>query len=278
VNTLFLAYLGASLPLILIFALSRQPTSLIVNGEDVAIEIVRTLVGSLGIVAAVPLTTLIAVWLTAERPEGWGPSAARAGIGSRLRRPAAALVAGLAAIGLVTGVVALAMAPLIASPARTALVPDQFGGSPAPSSPAATASPSASAGEPSPASPPGEPPIIQVGASIPVVDGPAALGFVTVLTSRVEVAGSGRNLFIQVRYVATASFDVRPDAWLATPLDGSDATPRASTVAPALAEATLEPGGTMTGWVEFKLAKGSGALFVDYVDPGGSTLFIVDLS
>jgi hypothetical protein len=167
---------------------------------------------------------------------------------------------------------------LIASPARTALVPDQFGGSPAPSSPAATASPSASAGEPSPASRPGEPPIIQVGASIPVVDGPAALGFVTVLTSRVEVAGSGRNLFIQVRYVATASFDVRPDAWLATPLDGSDATPRASTVAPALAEATLEAGGTMTGWVEFKLAKGSGALFVDYVDPGGSTLFIVDLS
>src|SRR4029077_681743 len=121
VNTLFLAYLGASLPLILLFALSRQPTSLIVNGEDVAIEIVRTLVGSLGIVAAVPLTTLIAVWLTADRPEGWRPSAARAGIGSRLRRPAVALVAGLAAIGLVTAVVALAMAPLIVTPARAAL-------------------------------------------------------------------------------------------------------------------------------------------------------------
>jgi len=57
--------LGASLPLLVLFAAGRQPTSLILNGELVAIEIVRTLVGSLGIVAAVPLTTLIAVWLTA---------------------------------------------------------------------------------------------------------------------------------------------------------------------------------------------------------------------
>ena len=68
VNTLFLAYLGASLPLIVLFGISRQPISLIMNGEPVAIEIVRTLVGSLGIVAAVPFTTLIAVWLMSPRP------------------------------------------------------------------------------------------------------------------------------------------------------------------------------------------------------------------
>ena len=72
VNTLFLAYLGASLPLVLLFAASRQPANLVLNGEVVAIEIVRTLVGSLGIVAAVPFTTLIAVWLTAPREGAWG--------------------------------------------------------------------------------------------------------------------------------------------------------------------------------------------------------------
>jgi uncharacterized membrane protein len=67
VNTLFLAYVGASLPLLVLFALSEQPPALVLNGEIVAVEIVRTMVGSLGIVAAVPLTTAIAVWLAAPR-------------------------------------------------------------------------------------------------------------------------------------------------------------------------------------------------------------------
>ncbi len=63
VNTLFLAYVGASLPLLVLFAVGQQPPALILNGEIVAIEIVRTMVGSLGIVAAVPLTTAIAASL-----------------------------------------------------------------------------------------------------------------------------------------------------------------------------------------------------------------------
>jgi uncharacterized membrane protein len=67
VNTLFLAYVGASLPLLVLFALSQQPPSLVLNGEVVAVEIVRTMVGSLGIVAAVPLTTAIAVALAEPR-------------------------------------------------------------------------------------------------------------------------------------------------------------------------------------------------------------------
>jgi len=66
VNTLFLAYAGASLPLLVLFAVGGQPTALVLNGEAVSIEIVRTLVGSLGIVAAVPLTTVIAVWMTSS--------------------------------------------------------------------------------------------------------------------------------------------------------------------------------------------------------------------
>ena len=63
VNTLVLAYLGASLPLLLLFALSGEPPLTIANGEIVAVEVVRALVGSIGIVAAVPITTLVAAWL-----------------------------------------------------------------------------------------------------------------------------------------------------------------------------------------------------------------------
>jgi uncharacterized membrane protein len=40
---------------------------MVLNGEVVAVEVVRTIVGSLGIVAAVPLTTAIATWLAAPR-------------------------------------------------------------------------------------------------------------------------------------------------------------------------------------------------------------------
>jgi len=63
VNTLVLAYLGAGLPLLLLFALSGQSPLLVLNGEIVAVEVIRALVGSIGIVAAVPLTTLVAAVL-----------------------------------------------------------------------------------------------------------------------------------------------------------------------------------------------------------------------
>jgi uncharacterized membrane protein len=61
VNTLVLAYAGASLPMLLLFSLARGNFGHLVNFAIVAEEIVRTLVGSLGLIAAVPLTTLIAI-------------------------------------------------------------------------------------------------------------------------------------------------------------------------------------------------------------------------
>ena len=60
VNTLVLAYAGASLPMLLLFSLGRGDYASLVNYSFVAEEVVRTLVGSLGLVAAVPLTTAIA--------------------------------------------------------------------------------------------------------------------------------------------------------------------------------------------------------------------------
>lgn len=61
VNTLFLAYAGAALPLLLLFSEAHQSTTSIAGREIVATEIVRSLVGSIGLVAAVPITTWLAV-------------------------------------------------------------------------------------------------------------------------------------------------------------------------------------------------------------------------
>ena len=63
VNTLVLAYTGAALPLLLLFSLSDSGTLSIINREIFATEIVRSLVGSIGLVLAVPITTLLAVFL-----------------------------------------------------------------------------------------------------------------------------------------------------------------------------------------------------------------------
>lgn len=62
VNTLVLAYVGASLPLLLVLSTLDTSWTDLIGNELVATEIVRGLAGSLGIIAAVPLTTLIACW------------------------------------------------------------------------------------------------------------------------------------------------------------------------------------------------------------------------
>lgn len=67
VNTLVLAYAGASMPLLILFVLSDQPMGTVANGEIVATEIVRTLVGSLGLIASVPITTWLAVHVASPR-------------------------------------------------------------------------------------------------------------------------------------------------------------------------------------------------------------------
>jgi uncharacterized membrane protein len=60
VNTLVLAYAGASLPLFLLFTISsNQPLWALLNSETIAEEIIRTLVGSTALIIAVPLTTLL---------------------------------------------------------------------------------------------------------------------------------------------------------------------------------------------------------------------------
>lgn len=60
VNTLVLAYAGASLPLLILLAEADHRVADVLTGEVVAAEVVRTLVGSVGLVASVPITTALA--------------------------------------------------------------------------------------------------------------------------------------------------------------------------------------------------------------------------
>ncbi|MFC0097718.1 YibE/F family protein [Micromonospora marina] len=68
VNTIVLAYAGASLPLLLLLVADARPVSQILTSEFLAQEIVRSAVATLGLIAAVPLTTgLAAIVTTAGR-------------------------------------------------------------------------------------------------------------------------------------------------------------------------------------------------------------------
>lgn len=69
VNTLALAYIGVALPLVLLMAQANSDFMLAVNQEIVAAELVRILVGSIGLILAVPLTTAIAAWWFGRKEE-----------------------------------------------------------------------------------------------------------------------------------------------------------------------------------------------------------------
>jgi uncharacterized membrane protein len=86
VNTLVLAYTAAALPTLLLFTQSGLAMGEVLTTETLAVEIVQTLVGSIGLVASVPLTTALASWVVSlagrdEQPERFGRPT---------RRPAAA--------------------------------------------------------------------------------------------------------------------------------------------------------------------------------------------
>lgn len=69
VNTLAIAYVGAALPLILLFKQNTDTSILyIINSERFATEIIRILMGSSGLVLAVPITTLLAAYVLYGRP------------------------------------------------------------------------------------------------------------------------------------------------------------------------------------------------------------------
>lgn len=70
VNTLFLAYAGAALPLLLLLYTSPTTLGLALNSEILATEIVRTISGSIGLILTVPIVTGLAVFFLKEGREG----------------------------------------------------------------------------------------------------------------------------------------------------------------------------------------------------------------
>ncbi|MCN9242019.1 YibE/F family protein [Streptomyces sp. RY43-2] len=87
VNTLVLAYAGAALPLLLLFSIAQSSVTTVATSELVAEEVVRTLVGSIGLVASVPVTTaLAALVVSADRPAVTAAAPAPARGGKRRRR------------------------------------------------------------------------------------------------------------------------------------------------------------------------------------------------
>lgn len=67
-NTLILAYAGGAMSLLLLFQAYEIPLIRILNMDKVATELVRALSGSIGLVAAIPLTALAAAWLASILP------------------------------------------------------------------------------------------------------------------------------------------------------------------------------------------------------------------
>jgi uncharacterized membrane protein len=72
VNTLVLAYAGAALPMLLLFSIARSDVLTVANSELVSEEIVRTLVGGIGLVASVPVTTALAALIASADHGGDG--------------------------------------------------------------------------------------------------------------------------------------------------------------------------------------------------------------
>jgi uncharacterized membrane protein len=67
INPIVLAYAGASLPLMLLFAAGDTPLGELLTSQMIAQELVRSAVGTIGLVAAVPITTALAALLAARR-------------------------------------------------------------------------------------------------------------------------------------------------------------------------------------------------------------------
>jgi len=81
VNTLILAYAGASLPLLLLFTQGGPSLGRLVVGDLIVVEIVRMLVGSIGLVAAVPITTALAALVLGTGEDVLARRASRGRIG-----------------------------------------------------------------------------------------------------------------------------------------------------------------------------------------------------
>jgi len=217
VNTLFLAYVGAALPLLVILLVNQAPTELVYNNEAIATEVVRTMAGSLGIIAAVPFTTFVATLLVGTRTgnEAAGPDS---------RRPRWAAVAAITGV-VATLLVATAVLPGTQAHRAPLATPPPFvpGSSPDAGPPGPGGS--LAAGEspaPEPVEPGGEPVLAGQGEPVVIVVDGAEVGSVAVARWSIATASGQLEVLLEVTYAATAAWPIDPDAWEILTQDGGE--------------------------------------------------------
>ena len=257
---------------------SHPPFALVYNSEDIATEIVRTLAGSLGIVAAVPLTTFIATTLVG-RAAGVGagePSAARsnrwswpvAGMAVAVLRPARARPPSCRRPSRVAR--PLATEPPFAAPPGTDFGPEAT----APSNDvfptdAVDASP---ADNPSANPDQGEPVLAGFGEPVPVNIGTATVG--TASVERATVKGQAlHTVRASVSYAAIGTWPLDPNAWEILTANGTE-IPLAA--APPVS-GTLAAGDTRTFAISAQTSKNLRNAFIAYRDTPDTFTFLVAL-
>jgi uncharacterized membrane protein len=265
VNTLFLAYVGAALPLLILLLVSAQPGALVFNDELIATEIVRTIVGSLGIVAAVPLTTYIAVSMA---PGGRVEEGRLRGDGRRTVLPAVVAGTVIAVLLLLT-----AALPLTAGP-RTALAPTVLNPSAIPGAIASPSPDESAVPEPS-ASADAGPYLADKTEAVPIVVDGDPVGTAAVMGWTLQPGPSAGDvpITVSVRYTATAPWDLGSGSWQILLDDGST---RDLAVTGTMPSAPLTPGRTLDLKVRGTVPTNAGSPFVGYVDAQtGDFVFVV---
>ncbi|MBM4407213.1 MAG: YibE/F family protein [Chloroflexi bacterium] len=281
INTLFLAYVGATLPLLVILIVSQQPAALLINGEVIAIEIVRTLVGSIGIVAAVPITSAIATVLVGaadrDRRQDGGTFDGRDG-SRRIRAtdPLPALVGGLALVGVTTAVVAAVLGPLGPTAAQPSGPSGSIAPSPLASLTAGTPAPTGSA-SPSPRPSDDVVPLAVEGEPVDVLDADGRLGRVTLVDWETETVAGRVILHAQVAYESDRPWAIGPASWTVLAATGEETSAVSGSRSPSLEARQLPPNSAFEGWIEAPMPIARVDVFLVYRAPDGTAVFAVPL-
>ena len=263
VNTLFLAYVGASLPLLVVLLINNQPTALIWNNEEIATEIVRTLAGSLGIVAAVPLTTFVATLLVGAARNNEGDPAAQ-------RRTQVLTILPVLAITLGVFVLLAATAILPRTDDRAAMPTEPPFATPGESGEPGASGPLVS-GEPGPG---GEPLLAERGEAVPIsIDG-AEVGTASVDDWVTEPGTGSTSVNIRATYSAKSDWALDPGAWELLTAEGIEVPLAADPPMPA----SLTEGQTATYTLVTETELDLEGAFIAYVDTEATTfVFLVAL-
>jgi uncharacterized membrane protein len=274
INTLFLAYAGAALPALLVLAASAQPLILVLNSETTAGELVRTIVGSIGLLAAVPATTAIAtILLSAPRRDPSAPAA------MPLERWWLARLGALAVAACGVLLLALIAGSMVGTPPHQAAVPDVLAPPSVGTEAGSTAAAGGQTGTPAPDGAGDSPPVFDIGQSVALAELGGQPATIVVLHAEVTTAAADtRRVEVELQFTSPVALDVAPGDWRLLTEQGSEheAAPDRSRGQPLVAT-TLVPDRPLAGWLEFTVSAAEGSGFLEFLDTSGRALFLVSL-